>query len=333
MAALVGRRFVALLAVMFGLVVIVFALQALIPSDPVRAMVGASASPQVVAQERHKLGYDKPLPERFADYLDRLAHGNLETSLRTRNPVTQDLGTFAPATLELALSAAVLAGVLGVGLGLLLVGGGRPARLLRLGLIGGASVPSFLTALLAILVFYSTLHLLPASGRVSDTLVVPDGPTKLLLVDSLLHGEPNLFWSALTHLIMPAFTLALLPALAIARTLATSCEQIMREDYVRTARSKGLRERRVLVRHALRNAAGPALTMSGLQFGLLLGGIVVVEQIFAWPGLGLYLDQSIAYSDFPAITGTTLLLGAAYVIVNFTVDLAQAWADPRIRTV
>jgi peptide/nickel transport system permease protein len=333
MAALVGRRFVALLAVMFGLVVIVFALQALIPSDPVRAMVGASASPQVVAQERHKLGYDKPLPERFADYLDRLAHGNLETSLRTRNPVTQDLGTFAPATLELALSAAVLAGVLGVGLGLLLVGGGRPARLLRLGLIGGASVPSFLTALLAILVFYSTLHLLPASGRVSDTLVVPDGPTKLLLVDSLLHGEPNLFWSALTHLIMPAFTLALLPALAIARTLATSCEQIMREDYVRTARSKGLRERRVLVRHALRNAAGPALTMSGLQFGLLLGGIVVVEQIYAWPGLGLYLDQSIAYSDFPAITGTTLLLGAAYVIVNFTVDLAQAWADPRIRTV
>jgi peptide/nickel transport system permease protein len=333
MLGLVGKRLIALAAVMFGLVVIVFALQAVIPSDPVRAMVGASATPQVVAQERHKLGYDKPLPERFGDYLDRLVHGNLETSLRTRNPVMQDLGTFAPATLELALSAAVLAGALGVGLGLLLVGGGRAARLLRLGLIGGASVPTFLTALLAILVFYSTLHLLPASGRVSDTLVVPNGPTKLLLIDSLLHGEPNLFWSALTHLIMPAFTLALLPALAIARTLATSCEQIMREDYVRTARSKGLRERRVLIRHALRNAAGPALTMSGLQFGLLLGGIVVVEQIYAWPGLGLYLDQSIAYSDFPAITGTTLLLGAAYVIVNFAVDLAQAWADPRIRTV
>jgi peptide/nickel transport system permease protein len=333
MLGLVGKRLIALVAVMFGLVVIVFALQAVIPSDPVRAMVGASASPPLVARERHKLGYDKPLPERFADYLDRLVHGNLETSLRTRNPVTQDLGTFAPATLELALSAAVLAGVLGVGLGLLLVGGGRPARILRLGLIGGASVPTFLTALLAILLFYSTLHLLPASGRVSDTLVVPNGPTRLLLIDSLLHGEPNLFWSALTHLIMPAFTLALLPALAIARTLATSCDLVMREDYVRTARSKGLRERRVLIRHALRNAAGPALTMSGLQFGLLLGGIVVVEQIYAWPGLGLYLDQSIAYSDFPAITGTTLLLGTAYVIVNFTVDLAQAWADPRIRTV
>jgi peptide/nickel transport system permease protein len=263
----------------------------------------------------------------------RLASGDLQTSLRTRDPVLNDLGTFAPATLELALAAAAIAAILGVGLGLALAAGGRIARFLRVALIGGASVPTFLTALLLILLFYSTLHLLPASGRVDDTLVVPNGPTHLLLIDSILHGEPNLFWSAFTHILMPAFTLALLPALAIARTLATSCERVMREDYVRTARAKGLGERTVLLRHALRNASGPALTMSGLQFGLLLGGIVVVEQIFAWPGLGRYIDQSIAYSDFPAITGTTLLLGAAYVIVNFVVDLAQAWADPRIRTV
>jgi peptide/nickel transport system permease protein len=168
---------------------------------------------------------------------------------------------------------------------------------------------------------------------VSDTLVVPTGPTKIVALDAILHGEPNVFGSVLSHLLMPALTLALLPALAIARTLATSCGQVMREDYVRTARTKGLTERRVMAKHVLRNACGPALTMSGLQFGLLLGGIVVVEQIFAWPGLGRYLDQSIAYSDFPAITGTTLLLGAAYVIVNFLVDIAQAWADPRIRTV
>jgi peptide/nickel transport system permease protein len=333
MRALLAQRLLALVAVLFGLAVIVFLLQAVIPADPARAMVGASAPKSVVEAKRHELGYDKPLPQRFADYIDRLAHGDLQESLRTRNPVSKDLATFAPATLELALAAAAIAGLLGVGLGLLLAGGGRVARWLRIVLIGGASVPTFLTALVAILLFYSTLHLLPASGRVSDTLVLPSGPTKLLLIDSLLHGEPNLFWSALTHLVMPAFTLALLPALAIARTLATSCEKVLREDYVRTARSKGLGERTVLLRHALRNASGPALTMSGLQFGLLLGGIVVVEQIFAWPGLGLYLDQSIAYADFPAITGTTLLLGTAYVLVNFVVDLAQAWADPRIRTV
>jgi peptide/nickel transport system permease protein len=333
MPTLLAQRLLALVAVLFGLAVIVFVLQAVIPADPARAMVGASAPKSVVEAKRHELGYDKPLPQRFLDYVDRLVHGNLQESLRTRNPVSKDLATFAPATLELAIAAAAIAGALGVGLGLMLVGAGRVARTLRIVLISGASVPTFLTALLAILLFYSTLHLLPASGRVDDTLVLPSGPTKLLLIDSLLNGEPNLLWSTLTHLLMPALTLALLPALAIARTLATSCEKVMREDYVRTARSKGLKERRVLLRHALRNASGPALTMSGLQFGLLLGGIVVVEQIFAWPGLGLYLDQSIAYADFPAITGVTLLLGTAYVLVNFFVDLAQAWADPRIRTV
>jgi peptide/nickel transport system permease protein len=296
-------------------------------------MVGASAPPAIVAAKRHELGYDKPLPVRFIDYVGRLGKGDLQTSLRTRNPVLTDLGTFAPATLELALMAAAIAAALGVGLGLMLAAGGRIARFLRLALIGGASVPTFLLALLLIVLFYSKLHLLPSSGRLDDTLAVPNGPTKLLLVDSILHGDPNLFWSALRHIIMPAFTLALLPALAIARTLATSCEQVLHEDYVRTARAKGLRERTVLLRHALRNASGPALTMSGLQFGLLLGGIVVVEQIFAWPGLGRYIDQSIAYADFPAIMGTTLLLGTAYVLVNFLVDLAQAWADPRIRTV
>jgi peptide/nickel transport system permease protein len=333
MADLVARRLVALVGVLLGLAVIVFLLQAVVPADPVRAMVGASAPPEIVAAKRHQLGYDKPLPVRFVDFIGRVASGDLQTSLRTRNPVTTDLGTFAPATLELALAAMAIAGAVGVGLGLLLVAGGRIARVLRIALIGGASVPTFLLGLLLILLFYSKLHLLPASGRVDDTLVAPSGPTGLLLVDSILHGELNVFWSALTHIVMPAFTLALLPALAIARTLATSCEHVMREDYVRTARAKGLRDRTVLLRHALRNASGPALTMSGLQFGLLLGGIVVVEQIFAWPGLGRYIDQSIAYADFPAITGTTLLLGAAYVIVNFLVDLAQAWADPRIRTV
>jgi len=333
MGRLVARRLAAMIAVLLGLAVIVFILQAVIPADPVRAMVGASAPPQIVAAERHKLGYDQPLPIRFVDYMERLASGNLETSLRTRNPVASDLATFAPATLELALTAAAIAAVVGIGLGLALAAGGRIARIIRVVLISGASLPTFLTALLLIVVLYSKLHLLSASGRIDPTISAPGGPTKLLLLDSLLHGDLKAFWSAFTHILMPAFALALLPALAIGRTLATSCEQVLREDYVRTARAKGLREYRVLLKHTLRNASGPALTMSGLQFGMLLGGIVVVEQIFAWPGLGTYLDQSIAYADFPAITGTTLLLGVAYVLLNFVVDLAQAWADPRIRTV
>jgi peptide/nickel transport system permease protein len=333
MGRLLARRTAGLAAVLAGLAVITFVLETVVPADPARAVVGASASPGVVAAKRHELGYDKPLPQRFATFAGRLLRGDLQDSLRTRNPVAHDLGTFAPATMELALFAACVAGLLGVGLGLLLAGGGRTGRWMKRVLIGGASVPSFLFALVLILVFYSGLHLLPASGRVSDVLVVPDGPTRLLLIDSLLHAQPDLFGSALAHLALPGLTLALLPALAIARTLHASLTTVMREDYVRTARSKGLRERTVLLRHGLRNAAGPTLTMGGLQFGLLLGGIVVVESIFAWPGLGLYIDQSIAYSDFPAITGATLLLGTAYVVVNFLVDVAQAWADPRIRTV
>lgn len=333
MATLIGRRLVALFAVLCGLAVIVFVLQAVIPSDPARAMVGASASAEAVAAKERELGYDKPLPERFADYLGRTVSGDLQSSLRTRNDVADDLRTFAPATLELALAASFLAALMGVGLALALAAGGRIAKVLRVVLIAGASVPGFLVGLLAILVFYSGLHLLPASGRVDDTFVLPDGPTGMLLFDSLVAADPGVFFSALSHLVMPAFTLALVPALAIARTLATSLEQVMREDYVRTARAKGMRERAIILRHGLRNASGPAMTMGGLQFGLLLAGIVVVEQIFSWPGLGLYLNQSIAFSDFPAITGTTLMLGTAYVVVNFLVDVAQAAADPRIRTV
>jgi peptide/nickel transport system permease protein len=333
MAALLARRFGALIAVLVGLIFIVFLLQTEIKSDPARAMVGASASKSAVDAKRKELGLDKPLPVRFADFMGRLAHGDLQASLRTRNPVSHDLSSFAPATAELAAAAALLAAFIGGGLGLLLAGGGRGARVVKLALMGGASVPPFLTGLALILLFYTALRVLPASGWVDDNLIVPKGPTGMPLADGLLHGNFTVFASALAHLLLPALTLALLPALAIARTLGTSLTGVLGEDYVRTARSKGLRERTVIVRHGLRNAVGPTLTMAGLQLGLLLGGVVVVEQIFAWPGLGMYLDQSIQYSDYPAIIGTTLVLGTTYIVVNFLVDMAQAWADPRIRTV
>src|SRR4051812_31109873 len=176
-------------------------------------MVGASASPEAVAAKSHELGYDRPLPQRFADYLGRTVTGDLQSSLRTRNPVSEDLRTFAPASLELALAASVLAAVMGIALALALAAGGRIARVLRVALVAGASVPGVLIALVAILVFYSLLGVLPASGRVTDTLVLPDGPTQLLLVDSVLAGDPGVFVSALAHLVLPAFTLALVPAL------------------------------------------------------------------------------------------------------------------------
>lgn len=331
MAALVGRRLLAMVAVLLGLAVIVFILQVLIPADPARSILGAAASPEAVQAKAHQLGYDRPVPERFVRFMGRLLHGDLQDSLRTRNAVTTDLGVFLPATVELALIASLLAAILGFGLGLAMAGGLRGRQVMRVMLVGGASMPSFLLALLGILLLYSTLHLFPASGRLSDTLRAPSGPTRLLLLDSLLHLDFSVFWDGLRHILLPALVLALTPAVALARTLNSSLEQAMHEDWARTARSKGLSERGILVRHALRNALGPTLTMSGLQVGFLLGGVVVVEQIFAWPGIGLYTDQAIAYADFPAITGVTLVLGAAYVMVNLLVDLAQMWADPRLR--
>ncbi len=333
MAGLIARRLAGLVGILLGLTVIVFLLQTVIPADPARAVVGASASPEVVEAKRAELGLDEPLPQRFGAFVSRLREGDLGESLRTRNPVADDLRSFVPATFELAMTAAVLALAIGFGLGLLLAGGGRLAAGARLLLLAGASLPAFLVGLVGVLVLYSQLGLLPASGRLDDTLVAPEGRTGFLTVDALLTGDLALFGSAVAHLALPALTLALTPALALARTLKTSLDQVLEEDYVRTARAKGLAERTVLLRHGLRNAVNPTLTMAGLQFGLLLGGMVVVELIFAWPGLGLFLAQSIAYSDFPAITGVTLLLGAAYVVVNFLVDVAQALADPRIRSV
>jgi peptide/nickel transport system permease protein len=328
---LIARRVAALAAILLGLVTIVFFLQVVIPADPARAIVGASAAPEVVAAKAHELGYDRPLPQRYLSFLGRVVRGDLQDSLRSRRPVSTDLGDFLPASLELALFAAAIAAVLGVGLALLLAGGSRGSGVARVVLSGGASMPVFLLAFGGILLLYSTLGILPASGRIGDMVTPPAGPTRLLLVDSLLAGRLDVFADALRHLVLPATALALGPALALARTLRASLEQALREDYVRTARSKGLHERTVLLRHALRNAVGPTLTMAGLQFGLLLGGVVVVEEIFAWPGIGLYMAQSIQYADFPAIAGVTLALGAAYVLVNFLVDLAQSWADPRIR--
>src|SRR5258705_6565726 len=285
MGALLARRFGALIAVLVGLIFIVFLLQTEIKSDPARAMVGASASKSAVEAKRKELGLDKPLPTRFVDFMGRLAHGDLQASLRTRNPVSHDLSSFAPATVELAAAAALLAALIGGGLGLLLAGGGRAARAVKLALMGGASVPPFLTGLALILLFYTALHVLPASGWVDDNLRVPKGPTGMPLADGLLHGNFTVFGSALAHLILPALTLALLPALAIARTLGTSLAGVLGEDYVRTARAKGLRERSVIVRHGLRKAVGPALTMGRLQLGLLLGGVAVGGGNFAGAAL------------------------------------------------
>ena len=328
-ARFVAGRLAALAGILLALSAIVFMLEAVIPADPVRAMVGASASRQAVAAKRAELGLDRPVPVQYARFLGRAVRGDLSLSLHTRRPVSTDLGDYLPATLELAGAAAALAAVLGLALGLR--GARRRGRGLHLVLLGGASVPAFLVGLLLLLLFYADLHWLPGSGRLSSGVSPPGGPTGLLTVDGLLAGRPDVVVDALAHLVLPALCLALGPAVAIGRTLRSSLETVMAQDHVRTARAKALPERTVLWRHAVRNALNAPLTMAGLQVGLLLAGVVVVESVFAWPGLGQYTVRSITTTDFPAIAGVTLVLGAAYVIVNAMVDVAQVLADPRLR--
>ena len=329
MAKLVLTRAVALVGILLVLVTIVFLLQAVIPADPVRAMVGASATPEAVAAKRAELGLDQPLSVQYVRFLGRAVRGDLSLSLHSRRPVRTDLADYLPATLELAGAAAALAAVLGLALGVSTVR--RGGQLPRLLLLGGASVPPFLLALVMLLIFYARLDWLPGSGRLSSGITPPNGPTGLLVVDGLLRLRLDVVGDALAHLALPALCLALAPAVAIGRTLRSSLETVMAQDHVRTARAKALPERVVLWRHSLRNALNAPLTMAGLQVGLLLAGVVVVESVFAWPGLGLYTVRSIATTDFPAIAGVTLVLGTVYVVVNALVDVAQVAADPRVR--
>jgi peptide/nickel transport system permease protein len=329
MLRVVAGRVLALAGILVALSAIVFALESVIPADPVRAMVGASASKETVAARRHELGLDRSLPEQYVRFAGRAVRGDLSMSLHTRRPVSKDLRAFLPATLELAGAAAILAMLLGAGLGLVTAKGkGGVTRVLML---AGASAPPFLLALGLLLLFYARWHLLPGSGRVTSSLHAPTGPTGLVTVDGLLHARFDVVVDALAHLVIPALCLALGPAVALGRTLRSSLQTVLAQDHIRTARAKGLRERTVLVRHALRPSLNAPLTMAGLQVGLLLAGVVVIESVFAWPGIGLYTVQSIASTDFPAVAGVTLVLGAGYVIVNALVDVAQVAADPRLR--
>lgn len=329
MRKLIATRLVSMVGILLALSAIVFILQQVTPSDPVHAYLGANSSKATIAAERHKLGYDKPLVVQYVRYVNDLLHGDMQMSLRTRRPVTTDLGAYLPATLELTLFALLLAAVLAIGLGIASAARWRGGGVFRVVMMAGASAPSFLLALLGLLFFYHRLHWLPATGRTSISNA-PTGPTGLLTIDGLVHGRFDVFTDAVNHLILPGLCIALVPAVSVGRVLRSSILDALHSDYVRTARATGMSEARVLTRHTLRNSAGAALSMGGLQVGLMFAGVVVIEQVFAWPGIGFYTVQSIPRSDFPAIAGVTLVLGAAYVVINTIVDIGQVLADPRI---
>jgi peptide/nickel transport system permease protein len=329
LARMLAARLAAALAILLGLTVIVFALETVIPADPVRALLGPSAGADALSAQRHQLWLDRPLPVQYLHFLGNAIRGNLSVSLTTRRPVVHDLAAFLPATLELAACAVVLATVLGTAFGLLTAR--RRSTAIRLGFIAWASVPQFLLGLASLVLFYGRLHWFPGSGRLSPGITPPSGPTGLLTLDSLAHGDWTALRDSAWHLVLPSLCLAVAPAVSIGRTLRSSLQSVLSEDYILTARAKGLSHRQILLRHAFRNALTAPLATLGLQAGLLFAGVVVVESIFAWPGLGLYTSRAIQGVDFPAIAGVTLVLGTAYVVINLVVDLLQLAADPRLR--
>ncbi len=325
----VVTRVAAMIAILIALTGVMFILQHISPLDPVKAQLGAQASADAVAARRDALGLNDPLLSQFWNYLTSAVQGDLGTSYRTRHPVASDLGDFLPATLELALFGMAAALVLAALLAFSTTLKWRGSGVLRAVLFTGASAPMFLLGILGLIVFYQQLGWVPANGR-SGVASAPDGPTGLLAVDGLLHGRIDVVLDALHHLLLPALVIAIGPAVAIGRVLRSSLLSDIDSDYARTARAKGLSETRILARHVLRNSVGAALSMTGLQVGLMFAGVLVVEQVFGWPGIGQYIAQSIPVADFPAIAGVTLMLGALYVFINTAVDLLQAAADPRI---
>jgi len=321
------KRIAGLIAVLLVMSFIVFCLQSIIPADPARAMAGPTAPTATVAAIRQQLGLDDPAVVQYGRFLSRLAHGDLGTSVRTRQPVTEDVLKYMMASLELILVATALGLALAGLLALMQSALGR-AGIVRLVIVGAGSTPIFLSALLLVYFFWFQLGWLPGTGRLSTSQF--SGPTGLYLIDGFLAGTPGVSLDALAHIILPALALALPIAVAVGRSLSGSLHDVMRQSYIRTGRGKGLSEASVVLRHGLRNAASAPLAMTGLQVGLLFGNLLIVERIFAWPGLGLYTVQALASADLPAVLGVSLVFGAFYILVSILVEITQSLADPRI---
>ncbi len=329
MIAFLFKRGLGIVGLIAAMTFIVFVLQQIVPGDPARAVAGPNAPAEVVAAKRAELGLDLPVYIQYGRYVGRLLRGDMGLSIRTGHPVARDLATFLPASLELMFVALLIGAAMGaaVSLSAYMTGLGG---FLRLGLVAGASAPVFLVALGLLLAFWFQLDWLPGDGRISRSEAF-EGPTGFLLLDAVLAGRPRALLDAIAHIVLPALTLAIPVAVAIARTFSSALLGVMRSNYIRTARSKGLSPLRVVVRHGIRNAAQSPLSMLALQLGMLFANILVVERIFGWPGLGLYMVQAFAAADLPAIMGVSIAFALIYTIANIVVEILQAIADPRLR--
>ncbi|GIH67064.1 ABC transporter permease [Microbispora siamensis] len=335
LARFLVRRIVTALLLAVGITLVTFVLTNLVPGDPVSANLGQRAlgDPAIVAQWRADHGLDRPLPQQYLMHLEGLLHGDLGTSQQSHRPVLDDLAESVPATLELAGAAILVSLILGVGFGV--IAALRRDRLsdhvLRVLSLIGISVPTFWLALVAFYVFFFRLQVTPGSGRIDPGMTPPPQVTGLYTVDALLSGRWDVFSSAVGHLAAPALVLALYTIGLLTRFTRSAVLEVLGQDYVRAARAKGLPGRVVLFRYVLRPALVPVITVAGLAFGSLLSGTVLVEAVFAWPGVGQYAYKSATTLDLPAIMGVGLVVGVVYLVINLVVDVLYGVIDPRVR--
>jgi peptide/nickel transport system permease protein len=318
-----------------GVTLISFVISHAVPADPIVSNLGQQASqrPEIVAAFRAKWGLDRPLYEQYLTFVTNLTHGDLGTSINTRRPVGTDVAQFLPATVELSTVSILFALIIGLPLGVLaaVYRDGPIDHLARVVSLVGVSIPIFWLAAVSLVIFYATLQIAVGPGRLGPQIQTPPLRTGLITIDSLLAGDLAAFRSALEHLVLPGLVLGSSVMGLITRVTRSSLLEVLGQDYVRTARAKGLVEHLVISRHALRNALIPTVTVLGLAYGSLLSGAVLTETIFAWPGLGRYAYQSAVSNDFPSILGVTFVIALIYILINLLVDLTYALLDPQIR--
>jgi len=333
MIRFVIKRLTHLVVVLFCGLTFVFLVSHVIPADPARQAMGQYASEASVANYRQRHGLDRPVAVRFAIYIRNLLRGDLGTSILSDRSVVEELGDGIPATFELVVPALFIASSIGLGLGIM--SATRSGRLVdhvgRFVSLFGMSMPIFWFGLALQLIFYRWLNLLPIGQRLSHGVSPPSSITGLYTVDSILAGDLDVFLNAVTHLILPVFVLSLNELAIVARLSRATFLEVLQADYIRTAHSKGLRNRTVLLFHALPNVLNPIVTVIGLRFGAMLGGAVIVETIFAWPGVGRRAIVSLLALDYPVVMGFTLWMVIVYSVANLFVDLSYPLIDPRIR--
>jgi ABC-type dipeptide/oligopeptide/nickel transport system permease component len=334
MLSTIGKRFLTVVPTLIGVVIVTFLLTRVLPGDPAVYFAGPAATPQSIADIRKGLGLDRPLPEQFAHYVNDLAHGNFGNSLSTGRPVATEITSRLPASAELTLLGLILSLAIAVPLGILAAvkQGSWIDHTCRIVATAGVSLPVFFTGLLLVYVFYYQLGWSPAPiGRLDAFATAPPNITGFYLIDSLVTGNFETFRAALSQLILPAGTLAVFSLAPIARMTRASMLAVLASEFVRTARASGLNNRTVIITYAFRNAMLPVVTTLGMVFSFLLGANVLVEKVFAWPGIGSYAVEALLQSDFAPVQGFVLAMAVLYVILNLLIDILYGVIDPRVR--